>query len=278
MMGLGIISILLILLNCLVSYRGFKDPLFYNKYYFEVEKVTLYKDYKRLLTSGFLHTNWMHLIMNMLALFFFGAQLESATHPLLFLLIYLVSLTGGNYFSLLVHKRQGDYSAVGASGAISGVVFASIALVPGMKISLFFLPAIPAWIYGLAYVLYAIYGVHSRKDNVGHDAHLAGGLTGMLMIIACYPSVLVTNYFAIAIIAVPTIAFIVVMLKYPHILLVNTLFKKQSHNQTIDDRYNMSKKSREEEIDRILEKIHKKGMKSLTSEEKSMLEEFSNSQ
>ncbi len=278
MMGLGIISILLILLNCLVSYRGFKDPLFYNKYYFEVEKVTLYKDYKRLLTSGFLHTNWMHLIMNMLALFFFGAQLESATHPLLFLLIYLASLTGGNYFSLLVHKRQGDYSAVGASGAISGVVFASIALVPGMKISLFFLPAIPAWIYGLAYVLYAIYGVHSRKDNVGHDAHLAGGLVGMLMIIACYPSVLVTNYFAIAVIAVPAIAFIVVMLKYPHILLVNTLFKKQSHNQTIDDRYNMSKKSREEEIDRILEKIHKKGMKSLTSEEKSMLEEFSNSQ
>lgn len=278
MMGLGIISILLILLNCLVSYRGFKDPLFYNKYYFEVEKVTLYKDYKRLLTSGFLHTNWMHLIMNMLALFFFGAQLESTTHPLLFLLIYLVSLTGGNYFSLLVHKRQGDYSAVGASGAISGVVFASIALVPGMKISLFFLPAIPAWIYGLAYVLYAIYGVHSRKDNVGHDAHLAGGLIGMLMIIACFPSVLITNYFAIAVIAVPTLAFIVVMLKYPHILLINTLFKKQSHNQTIDDRYNMSKKSREEEIDRILEKIHKKGMKSLTSEEKSMLEEFSNSQ
>ncbi|MFT3826135.1 MAG: rhomboid family intramembrane serine protease [Chitinophagaceae bacterium] len=278
MMGLGIISVLLILLNCLVSYRGFKDSFFYSKYEFEVEKVLLYKDYKRLITSGFLHTGWMHLVFNMLALFFFGAQLEHSINPVLFLFIYLASLVGGNYFSLIIHKHDSAYTAVGASGAVTGIIFASIALFPGMPISLFFLPAIPAWIYGLLYVLYAIYGIQSRKNNVGHDAHLAGGLTGMLLAIAFFPSVITTNYFAIGIITIPAIVFMVLIIKYPHLLIAGSLFKKKSHNQTIDDRYNMSKKSREEEIDRILEKIHKKGMKSLTSEEKSMLEEFSNSQ
>jgi len=278
MMGIGIISVLLILLNCLVSYRGFKDSFFFSKYEFEVEKVTLYKDYKRLITSGFLHNSWLHLIFNMIAILFFGFQLEDAINPVLYLLIYLGSLGAGNYFSLLVHKHDGGYTAVGASGAVMGIIFASIALFPGMRLSFFFLPPIPAWIYGLLFVFFAIYGMRSGRYNVGHDAHLAGGLAGMLLAIVTHPSVIVSNYFAIGIVAIPTIAFIILILKYPHLLVIDSLFKKRSSNQTLDDRYNMSKKTREEEIDRILEKIHKKGMKSLTSEEKSMLEEFSNNQ
>src|SRR4051794_1159514 len=114
MTGTGFIGILLIIATVAFSYKGFTDSLFFNKYNFEVEKILIYKDYKRLLTSGFLHINWMHLIFNMLALYFFSGPVEAYLGPIQFLLIYFISLVGGNWFSLFVHKNQSDYSAVGA--------------------------------------------------------------------------------------------------------------------------------------------------------------------
>src|ERR1700755_683261 len=131
---MGIISLLLIIANVIVSYQGFKNSEFYNKYKFRVDAVLLYKDYKRLVTSGFLHVNWMHLIFNMLALFFFSGSLESYLGPVRFLLIYFLSLIGGDALSLFVHRNDGDYDSVGASAGVNGVIFAAIALFPGMQI------------------------------------------------------------------------------------------------------------------------------------------------
>src|SRR5688500_4461975 len=106
----GMISLILIIVTAFVSYRGFKDHFFFEKYEFGVDKVRLYKDYKRLITSGFLHVNWMHLIFNMLGLFFFAGSLIAILGPIQFLLIYFASLAGGNLLSLLVYKNQGDYT------------------------------------------------------------------------------------------------------------------------------------------------------------------------
>src|ERR1044072_914057 len=89
---LGFISIAIIIANVFVSYKGFTDREFFARYSFEVEKILIYKDYKRLITSGFLHVNWMHLIFNMIGLFFFGGSLG----PLDFVLIYFASMVGGN--------------------------------------------------------------------------------------------------------------------------------------------------------------------------------------
>src|SRR5215471_17998238 len=147
---MDIISFLLILANVIVSYRGFKDSIFYNKYKFRVDAVLLYKDYKRLVTSGFLHVNWMHLIFNMVALYFFSGSLETYLHPVRFLIIYFLSLVGGDLLSLFIHRHDGDYDSVGASAGVNGVIYASIALFPGMHIGLLFIPiAIPAWLFGL---------------------------------------------------------------------------------------------------------------------------------
>jgi len=275
MSGNGIISLLLIIVNVLFSYKGFKDRSFYDKYVFEVEKITLYKDYKRILTSGFLHANWMHLIFNMISLYFFSAGVESYLGSVQYLLIYFASLIAGNLFSLLIHKNDSSYSSVGASGAVCGIIFASIALFPGMKIGLFFFP-IPGWIYGLAFVLLSIYGIKSSNRNIGYDAHLGGALTGMLIAILMVPSVLVTNYFPILIICIPSLAFIYIIIRKPHLLFIDDYFFKTSRDRaTIDHRYNMEKADRQKEVDMILEKIHKKGIKSLTSKEKQILDEYS---
>jgi membrane associated rhomboid family serine protease len=274
---MGIISFILILANVIVSYSGFKDSLFYNKYKFRVDAVLLYKDYRRLVTSGFLHVNWMHLIFNMVALFFFSGSLELYLGPVRFLVIYFLGLIGGDLLSLFIHRNDGDYDSVGASAGVNGVIFASIALFPGMKIGLLFIPiGIPGWLFGLVLVLYSIYGIRSRKNNIGHDAHLGGALVGLIVAIIMQPSALTNNTWAILIIMVPSVFFIYMIITRPHLLLIdNYYFKKHSDAITVDHKYNIERINKQQEIDRILEKIHKKGMRSLTDKEKQALEDYS---
>ncbi len=269
------ISTILIIMNVVTSYRGFKDQFFYDRYSFIVDAVLVHKDYKRLMTSGFLHVNWTHLVFNMIALIFFSGGVESYLGPIKFILIYISGLLGGNLLSLFIHRFAGDYSSVGASGAINAVIFASIALFPGMDISLFFLPAIPGWLFGLIYVVISIYGIRSRSENVGHDAHLGGGLAGVLFAIILSPSILITNTFTIAVIALPAIAFIAFIVYKPQALLIDNLFYKNHHNYTVEDRYNLNKINKQKELDRLLEKIHKRGISSLSKKERANLKEYS---
>jgi membrane associated rhomboid family serine protease len=276
MQSSGIISLFIIVANFFASYQGFKNHLFYDKYSFKVDNILLYKDYKRIVTAGFLHVNWMHLIFNMLAFYFFSSGLESAIGGINFLIIYFAGLVGGNLLTLLLHKDDGGYSSVGASGAIAGVIFTTIALTPGMKIGLLFLPiSIPAWLFGLLYILYSIYGIRSKKDNIGHDAHLGGALVGMAVGLIMYPAAIASNYVTILIISLPAMAFIILIINQPSLLLIDNLFYKRNRQLNVEDKYNLKRKTREHEIDDILEKIHKKGMDSLTKKEKTMLKEFS---
>lgn len=275
MIGTGIITFLLIVLNVLISWRGFKDLDFFSRYQFNVDGILLYRQYDRLISSGFLHTNWLHLIFNMLALFFFSGYVSAVLGWWGFLIVYFVSLVGGDLLSLFIHRKSGDYSSVGASGAVAGLIFAAIALVPGMSVGLFFIP-LPGWLFGLLFVLISIYGIRSRAGNIGHDSHLGGGLIGMLVAILMRPYALVENYVTILIIAVPAIAFIYVIITRPHLLLVDNFFyKAHRRNYTIDNKYNEDQRNRQQEIDRILDKIGKSGMRSLTKAEKEKLEEYS---
>ncbi len=273
----GTIVILLIIANIIVSYRGFKSKSFFDTYKFEVDKILLDKDYKRLVTSGFLHVNRTHLIFNMFSLYLFSGLVESTLGGLKFLIIYFVSLVGGNLFTLFIHRNHGDYNSAGASGAICGVIFASIALFPGMEVGFFGLPfAIPGWVYGVLYVLYSIYGIKSRKDNIGHEAHLGGALIGMLIALLLVPSAFPENYITILLIAVPAAVFIYVIVTRPHLLLIdNFYFKNHKHYYSIDHKYNEEKSLSQKEINKILDKINTKGINSLSRGEKEKLKQYS---
>ncbi|HWB26381.1 MAG TPA: rhomboid family intramembrane serine protease [Chitinophagaceae bacterium] len=274
MSGSGIISFAIIVINVIFSYNGFKNALFFERYKFEVDKILINKDYKRFVTSGFLHVSWQHLIFNMFSLYFFSGGIEYFTGSFQFLLIYLASLIGGNLLSLVIHRNEGDYSSVGASGAVCGVIFASIALFPGMGINLII--TIPGWLYGILFVLGSIYGIRSRRDNIGHDAHLGGALIGMLVALVLHPDALFDNYVTILVIAAPCIFFIIMIITKPGFLLIdNPFFNKHNKNYTLDQRYNMDKIDKQKEIDRILDKINRSGIKSLTPKEKQVLDEYS---
>ncbi len=272
-----IIVPLLILITLVFSYKGFSNQVFYDRYKFQVDKILLNREYRRLVTTGFLHINWLHLIFNMMVLFSLGGMVVSRLGPLEFLLIYFGALVGGGLLSLFIHRYHGDYSSVGASGSIGGVLFASIALYPGMSIGLFLLPiSLPGWLFGLLYILFSIYGIKSRNSNIGHEAHLGGALVGMLIALLMEPSAMVNNYITILIILVPAIVFIWLILTRPEFLLIdNFFFKKHHNNLTLDQKYNLEKNKRQLEIDKILDKINRKGMKSLSREERDRLEQYS---
>lgn len=187
------IIIILIVANVLVSLKGFNDAAFFDRYKFQVQKI-LDGEKIRMLTSGFLHVDWLHLGFNMYALYLFGKVVDSSFGTLNFILIYFASLIAGSMYSLYQHKRVPYYSAVGASGAVSGVIFSSIMLYPGMELIMLPIPVpIPGYVFGVGYLLYSIYGMKNQVGNIGHSAHLGGAIGGYLITLLLRPSV-ITNH------------------------------------------------------------------------------------
>ena len=273
---IGILTLSLIIANGIVTYKGLKNFRFFDKYSFNVDQILVNKDYMRLITSGFLHANWTHFAFNMLTFYFFSESLEATLGIPAFLLLYFGSLIGGNLLALYIHRNYPDYTAIGASGAVSGLVFSTIGLYPGIGIGFILLPFyIPAWLYGIAYVLYSIYGIKSQRDNIGHEAHLGGGIVGLLIAILLKPNVLKYNYLPIILILIPSISFLLLIIKKPHFLIIQNPFSKSKGVLTVEDKYNSIKISKQEELDRILDKIHKKGFNKLSKQEKDRLKELS---
>ena len=270
------ITLFLTLITVIFSYQGLQNKTFFDKYAFNIEGVLKYKEYYRLISSGFLHGSWWHLLFNLYALFSFGETLEAVIGGTNFLFIYFVSLIGGNILSLYIHRFDSQYSAIGASGAVCGIIFASIVIFPNMEIGMFLLPfSLTSWMYGLLFVLISIYGIKSRMSNIGHDAHLGGALLGMLVAIGLYPESLQANYLPIVLVVTPTLVFIFLIIKRPDYLFIEKFTFNQKDYKSIDDEYNEQKVARQQEIDAILEKISAKGFDSLSEREKEALERFS---
>jgi len=274
--ALGIIGLAILAVTFLISYQGFKDHVYFERHLFRVRDIRYGKQYYRLVTSGFLHTGWVHLLFNVITFYCFGGSIEETVGIRNFLLIYLASLLGGNLFSLFLHRHDSEYSAVGASGAITGLVFAAIALYPGMRVGMVGIPYFMAgWLYGLLYVLLSAYGISARRDNIGHDAHLGGGLVGLGVVVALRPELLITNYLAISAILLPALGFIYLLLKKPEALVLGNFFTAAPGYQTTDDRHKASKRQQDADLDQLLDKINRKGFDSLSAREKKELEELS---
>ena len=188
--------------NVIFSMRGFKDVAFFNKFKFNIGQIRSGENI-RYLSSGFLHVDTSHLIFNMLTFFFFAPVIVAYMGDIKMAVIYFVSLLLGNIFSFLYHKDELHYSAVGASGAVMGILYAAILLNPDMTLLLFFVLPIPAWLFGIAYLGYSIYGMKSQRDNVGHDAHIGGAVAGYVLTLAFFPHLLQTNLWIVLLLALP---------------------------------------------------------------------------
>jgi membrane associated rhomboid family serine protease len=190
---LAITNVVIIALTAYASYRGFVNSPFLNQFIFYNRAILADRQYYRLLSSGFLHADWTHLIFNMYSLYSFGSAVELLFGRVTFLAIYLAGIVGGNVLAIVLHRKQ-TYRALGASGGVCGVIFACIFLLPGTSVELFLLPIpIPAHIYAVGFMLFSYYGIHTQAGNIGHDAHLGGAIIGLLTATALHPSIVPQN-------------------------------------------------------------------------------------
>lgn len=184
------VTIALLVANTILSLMAFGDERFRYKGLFIVGPVLQGGEYHRLITSGFLHGSQGHLMFNMLTLFFFGPPLEGALGPVNFAIVYFAGLVGGSLWMLLENRKNPRYSALGASGAISGVLIAFSLFAPFSTLLLFFVLPMWAIVFTVGYIGYSMYAsVYQKNSGIAHDAHLGGALAGGLMTILLVPGV-----------------------------------------------------------------------------------------
>ena len=203
-------SVLLIVIavTAIISFIAFNNQNIFEKYKFNVGAILRNKEFIRLLSAGFLHGDLMHLLFNMMTLYFFGPIVNEAFGDFGFLMIYFGSILLGNLFSLYLYKNQSWYSAIGASGGVSGILFASIAMIPDLPIYFFFIPIpIPGYIFGFLYFAYSVYSMLNPRqhDNIGHAAHLGGAFFGLIYAVALQPERAIENALFLGIMSIPLI-------------------------------------------------------------------------
>lgn len=152
------------------------------------------KQYYRLLSSGFIHRDHMHLIFNMFSFYFFGTQLEyifqylfGSAGSIHFIFLYLAGIVISDLPTLLKNKNNYQYNSLGASGAVSAVIFACILFMPLQDICLYGVLCFPGFILGAVYLIYSYVSAKKSRDGINHDAHLFGALFGIVYCIVVYP-------------------------------------------------------------------------------------------
>ena len=190
-----IITYIIIGITVLISVLCFNNAELFDKGKFNAYDVKHSNQWYRFFTYGFLHAGWLHLFINMMVFYSFGSVVETYLKfyfPLKYILYFILLYLGGLILSIIPaygkNKNNVFYNSVGASGAVSAVVFSSIILYPSGKIFLFFIPVgIPAPVFGVLYLAYEYYMSKKGKDNIGHDAHFWGAVFGVVYIIAIRP-------------------------------------------------------------------------------------------
>lgn len=188
----------IIVITSLISIMAFQNPALLKRMQFNAYAIRHNREGWRFFTYGLVHAGWAHLAINMFVLWSFGEIVYDIYRYLfgnLGILYFILLYIGGIMFSVLFdfgrHKDDQWYNAVGASGAVSAVVFASIILYPAGGVYLFFIPIeIPSPIFGILYLVYSAYMARRGKDNIGHDAHFWGAIYGVILTIAFKPDLI----------------------------------------------------------------------------------------
>jgi membrane associated rhomboid family serine protease len=190
------ITLSIVVITAIISIQAFNNAGFMQKLIFNPYAINQKKEWYHFLSSGFLHGDWIHLLLNMFVLFSFGSAVQKyyayffgSAGNYLFILLYLSSIVAANASTYYAHKNNPGYNGLGASGAVSAVVFASILFQPTAKIYLYGLIGIPGYIAGIAYLVYSQYSSKNSQDNINHEAHFYGAVYGVVFTLVFKPSV-----------------------------------------------------------------------------------------
>lgn len=195
------INIIIIFSIAAVSLLGFSNHILFSKFLFKPYSILKNKEWYRFISSAWLHADYMHLLVNLFVLYSFGNYLEYFLNVyyeeqslVLYLFLFLGSTVISHIPSYVKHKSNYNYEAVGASGGVSGILFAYILINPLSMLELYLFIPIPAIVFGILYLWYSYYMSKKNIDNIGHEAHIYGALGGMMLITIIKPEIWVSFF------------------------------------------------------------------------------------
>lgn len=185
------ITVIIIIITALISFSAFRNQKIMDDLIFYPPAVTTNRQYYRFVTCGFIHADLPHLIFNMLSLYLFGRFVEiqftdiwGAGGRLLYLLMYLLALVVSILPTYWKNRNNYYYRSLGASGAVSAVVFAGLMIAPYVKVGFFIIPPfIPGFVFGPLFLIISAYLDRKGGDNINHSAHIWGALFGVIFLI-----------------------------------------------------------------------------------------------
>lgn len=190
------IHLIIIVVTAMLSIQAFSNTQLMNKLIFNPYVIKQRNEWYRFLSSGFLHADWLHLLINMFVFYSFGEivlhyyqYFFGSAGPWLFLLLYLSSIVAANATTYYKNFNNPGYNALGASGAVSAILFASILFQPTQKIYLYGFIGIPGYISGVLYLVYSQYSAQRGGDNINHEAHFYGAIYGVVFTLVFKPEV-----------------------------------------------------------------------------------------
>lgn len=192
------LTIVILVITCVVSFLAFNNRTMFDKLKHYPAAEHQRKEYYRWLTSGFLHGDYMHLIINMFVFHSFGTALEQyyTYHfgmiggSILFGVTYLLTIILANIPTYFKYENNPYYTAIGASGGVSGILFIYILIYPWNMLGLYAIIPVPAIIFGVLYLWYESWAAKNQNDNIGHDAHFFGAIAGIMIAIVSRPAIL----------------------------------------------------------------------------------------
>lgn len=195
------VSILvLILATVLISCKGIQDSLFSRKNEFHIGSIQAGEQF-RMLSSGFLHADFQHLFFNMFTLYLFAPYVVFHFGNFYFFVLYFGSLIAGSLLTLYFHKNEHQYRAVGASGAVTGIIYSAILIEPNIYMYGF----MPGYVFGFLYLILSIYGMKTKRDNIGHVAHFGGAIGGFVITLIKEPELLSMQPLTVAALLIPIV-------------------------------------------------------------------------
>lgn len=190
-------TIIIAIITVLTSLYAWQKEDVLRKWIFNPYSINKYNQYYRFVTSGFIHNDFIHLLFNMIVFWMFGQQVEyiftslyGVMGTILFVALYILGIIVSDIPTYLKHKEHAYYNALGASGGVSSVLFSFILFDPSQKLYLYGILGLPGIVWAAIYILYSVYMGKREGDNINHDAHLYGGLFGIVFTILIYPGVI----------------------------------------------------------------------------------------
>lgn len=191
------VTLILVIITAGATLYAWNNQNIMYKWIFNPYTIKRNNEYQRFITSGFIHSNWMHLIFNMLMLYMFGGYVETLFRQVygelgivFYLLLYIIGIVVSDIPTYIRHKNHPHYNSLGASGGVSSILFSFIMFMPIEKLCLYGLLCLPGIIWGALYLAYSYYMSKKGGDNINHDAHLYGAVFGIIFTIIVYPPVI----------------------------------------------------------------------------------------